>query len=248
MSTMQTPRYEAFDERSTRRAILDGVLYAMAALLLVALAWFVYTQMNAVRGVKVEAPSPQMVSMLPPPPPPPPPPEVKEKPPEPTERPQPSPVEAPKTPQQPQPQAAPVSINAPAQAGTDAFGIASGSGAGIGAPSSAGTCLGTRCGVASGGGAGVSESFYRRYLSSALQERVQGDERISRLVFSADFFLTVSRDGRVTGVQFQGARGQGGDDLQKKLTEILSSVRGLDPPPDAMRFPQKITVRGRRAL
>lgn len=220
-------------------------LAVVGVLLLLALVWFIYSQLTAVRGVMVEAPSPQVVSMLPPPPPPPPPPpEPKEKPPEPTEQAQPSPSEAPKA---PQPQAAPVSIAAPAQAGSDSFGLAAGSGNGIGSPGSTGTCLGTKCGAGTGGG-GMSESFYRRYLSSTLQERVQDDDRISRLVFSADFTLSVTFDGRVTGVQFLDARGRRDEDTMKKLSAILAAVRGLDPPPSSMRFPQKVTVRGRRAL
>lgn len=220
--------------------------WAIGALLLAVLAWFIYTQLTASGvGVAVQAPSPQVVSMLPPPPPPPPPPpEPKEKPPEPTEQPQPSPAEAPKSPQQ---QAAPVSINAPAQAGTDSFGLSAGNGAGIGSPGSAGTCLGTNCGPGAGGN-GMSEAFYRRYLSSALQERVQDDDKLSRLVFSADFTLTVTPEGRVSGVEFLSGRGRSDDETMKKLGAILAAVRGLDPPPAAMRFPQKVTVRGRRAF
>ncbi len=245
MTTMQPQSFDEFERGSAGRTIAGALPYAIGLLLALVLAWFVYTQWTAVGGVKVEAPSPQIVSMLPPPPPPPPPPpEPKENPPEPTEQPQPSPAEAPKA---AQPQAAPVSINAPAQAGTDSFGLKAGDGGGIGAPSSAGTCLGTNCGPGAGGN-GMSESFYRRYLSSALQERVQDDERLSRLVFSADFTLTVTPDGRISGVQFVDARGRRDDDTIKKLATILGAVRGLDPPPSSMRFPQKITVRGRRAL
>lgn len=222
--------------------------YAVALLLLGALAWFIYGQLTAVTGVKVEAPPTQAVEMLPPPPPPPPPPPTpQEKPPEPTEQPQPAPVsEAPKS---PQPQAAaPVTIAGAAQAGSDAFGLSAGSGGGIGAPGSGGTCLGNACGTGGGGGGGVSEAFYRRYLSSALQERVQDDDRISRLVFSADFALSVGRDGRVTGVQFLESRGAGNRELAQRLLALLQQVRGLDPPPTDMRFPQRITVRGKRAL
>jgi len=219
------------------------VVYSACILLLLAFAYYLYTQFTAVGGIKVEAPSPQIVSMLPPPPPPPPPPELKEKPPEPTEQPQAPPSEAPKS---AQPQAAPVTMNAPAQAGTDGYGLNAGSGKGIGAPGSTGTCLGSNCGPASGGGMG--EGIYRRYLSSALQERVQGDDKVSRLVFSADFTLTVTPDGRVTGVRLLDARGRDDAETMRKIAAILSAVRGLDPPPQAMRFPQKVTVRGRRAL
>jgi protein TonB len=241
---MRDASYQDFREES---ALQRWLPYGVVALLFLGLAYFVYQQMTAVHGVKVEAPSPQIVSMLPPPPPPPPPPpEPVEKPPEPTEQPQPAPNEAPKAPQ-PQPQAAPVTIAAPAQAGSDSFGLAAGSGGGIGAPGSGGTCLGTRCGASVGGG-GMSEGFYRGYLSAALQGRVQNDERLARLAFSADFMLTVTADGRVSGVRLLGARGRNDEDTVKRLSEILAGIRGLDPPPSAMRFPQKITVRGRRPL
>lgn len=246
---MAVAQLDREDFRAGGRSAGVVVFYIVCALLLLAFVHFLYTQFTAVDGVKVEAPSPQIVSMLPPPPPPPPPPpEPKEKPPEPTEQPQAPPSEAPKSPQ-PQPEAAPVTMNAPAQAGTDSFGLSAGSGNGIGAPSSAGTCLGTRCGPAAGGsGGGMGEGLYRRYLSSALQDRVQGDDKLSRLVFSADFSLTITPDGRVAGIQFLDARGRDDAETVKTLTAILAAVRGLDPPPQAMRFPQKITVRGRRAL
>ncbi|MBO9579648.1 MAG: TonB-dependent receptor [Sphingobium sp.] len=242
---MSAPTFDQFEpERSSR--LMSILLWAIGALLVVAFAWYVYHQLTAVRGVSITEDPKSMVDVVPlppPPPPPPPPPEPKEKPPEPTEQPQPSPVEAPKTPQQ---QAAPVSINAPAQAGTDSYGLRAGNGGGIGAPGGGGTCLGTNCGAAAGGG-GMSEAFYRRYLSSALQERVQDDEKLSRLVFSADFTLNVTPDGRVTGVQFLSGRGRSDDETMKKLAAILAAVRGLNPPPAAMEFPQKVTVRGRRA-
>lgn len=231
-------------EGGSRR--LGPLLFGLVgAALLLALAWFVYRQMTAVRGVTVEAPSPQVVSMLPPPPPPPPPPpEPREKPPEPTEQAQPTPSEAPKAPQQ---QAAPVSINAPAQAGADSFGLSAGSGAGIGAPSSTGTCLGANCGAKPAGN-GFGEGLYRRYMSAALQERVSSDDTVNRRTFSADFDLTITPEGRVTGVRFVNARGRGDDDTVRKLVAILASARGLDRPPPGMRFPYRITVRGRRSF
>jgi hypothetical protein len=126
---MQPKDFEVFEDRAPIREALP---YVIGLVLLGALAWFVYGQIAAVRGVRVNEDSKSVVDVVPlppPPPPPPPPPESKEKPPEPTEQPQPSPAEAPKTPQQ-QPQAAPVTIAAPAQAGTDSFGIAAGNGAG----------------------------------------------------------------------------------------------------------------------
>lgn len=223
-------------------------VYAVVAAVVLAIGWFVYTQMTAVRGVKVEAPPPQVVSMLPPPPPPPPPPpEPQEKPPEPVEQPAPTP-DQPSTPKPAEPQAAaPVTIAGAAQAGTDAFGLSAGSGGGIGSPGGGGTCLGTKCGTGGGGGGGMSEGVYRRYLSSTLQERVQNDEAINRLIFSADYTLTVTPDGRITGLRFVGARGSGDTKVMERLTALLERVSGLTPPPSTMQFPQRVTVRGRRA-
>lgn len=241
---MAAAETEAMDFRGEGASLRTIAVAVAGGLLVLALVYFLYAQFTAVRGVKVEAPSPQIISMVPPPPPPPPPPpQPKEKPPEPTEQPQAPASEAPKA---PQPQAAPVSINAPAQAGTDSFGLSAGNGGEIGAPAGGGTCLGTKCGAPAGGGMG--ENLYRRYLSSALQERVQGDDRISRLVFSADFSLTVTAEGRVSSVQLLDARGRDDAETMKKIAAILEAVRGLDPPPAAMRFPQRITVRGKRAL
>ncbi|MDF0490357.1 hypothetical protein PX554_19705 [Sphingomonas sp. H39-1-10] len=234
---MAAPTFDTFEpERSG--AVQRVLPWAIGAALLAALAWFVWTQLNAVGGVAVPAPSAQQISMLPPPPPPPPPPpEPKEKPPEPTEQPQPSPVEAPKTPQQ---QAAPVTIAGPAQAGTDAYGVQSGSGAGGGAPGSTGTCL-VNCGAAPGGG-GMSEGFYRRYLSSELQSRIDGDDRFNRLVFDAEVLLTVTPEGRVTG-----ARLASGSDSEtvRRLSAALNEMR-LNAPPASMVFPYRLRLRGRK--
>ncbi|PKP94120.1 MAG: TonB-dependent receptor [Alphaproteobacteria bacterium HGW-Alphaproteobacteria-16] len=240
MVTQSLGPFEA--ERSPRATA--ALPWIVGAALLAALIWFIYTQLTASGiGVAVPAPSQQEVNLLPPPPPPPPPPpEPQEKPPEPTEQPQPSPMDAPKAAQQ---QAAPVSIAAPAQAGSDAYGLQSGSGQGSGAPSSKGTCIGPNCGSAPAGG-GMSVGMYTSYLKSALQERVQDDPRLGRLVFSADYVLTVTQDGRITGVRFRSAKGGSDSDMQK-LTGLLQQVRGLDPPPAAMAFPQLVTVRGRRS-
>lgn len=237
--------FERWDQpgRTRFRRVGSILPYAIGVLLVLALAYFVYDQLNSVRGVKVEAPSPLLVSMLPPPPLPPPPPEPVPDPPEPTEQPDPTPnPETPKA-EQPEPAAAPMTINAPAQAG--AGSIVAGSGGGIGAPGGAGTCLGTNCGP-SGGGGGVSDAFYRRYLSSALQERVQDNDRINRLIFSADFAITVTANGTVSAARL--VRSSGRDERDAELAAILMRVRGLDAPPSSMRFPQRITVRGRRAL
>lgn len=231
---------QSFEEpgRGTVRLV---IVYGIVLLVVIGLAYWIYTQVTAVRGVAVDAPSPTAIDMLPPPPPPPPPPpEPETKPPEPLDKatPVPSPEPA-KTPDAP----APMTIAGPAQAGSDSFGLQSGNGGGIGSPGGTGTCIGANCGVGSGG---ISDAFYRRYLSSALQERVQENGKVNRLVFTADFSITVAPGGRVTNVAL--LRSSGKADRDELLKSILESVRGLDPPPASVRFPQKVTVRGRRSL
>src|SRR5262249_8143209 len=103
----------------------------------------------------------------------------------------------------------------------------------------------TNCGAGTGGGGG-NETFYRRYLSSALQERVQSDNRVNRQVFTADFAITVTPGGTVSSVSL--LRSSGKDDRDAALRSLLERIRGLDSPPRSMSFPQRITVRGRRAI
>ncbi|NLS28378.1 hypothetical protein S2M10_33880 [Sphingomonas sp. S2M10] len=136
-------------------------------------------------------------------------------------------------------------INAPAEAGTDSYGMASGTGGGRGSPASTGTCLAPPCGV---GGGGMSVAVYTDYLTSTLQERVRRDDKLRRLIFSADLAVSVTGDGQVTGVRLVDRRGGGGEQAARQLIALLETVRGLTPPPAAMSFPQKITVQGRRAF
>jgi len=230
----------AFKEPRESRAftILLGVA---GALLLIGIAYFIYLQFNGVVAVKVKEDQPVAITPLTPPPPPPPPPKPMEKPPEPTETPKPEP-----TPSAPEPKPdspAPLTQNAEAQSGTDAFGIAAGSGQGTGAPGGTGTCIGPNCGT--GGGGGIGDGLYRRYLSGVLQRKVQGDERVNRDVFTADFSISIS-NGRVTSVELLRSSGNGRRD--GLLRDILTSTAGLDPPPAGMKFPQRVTVRGRKAI
>lgn len=243
MAASQPQDFEAFAERSAFRAALP---YVVGLLLVGLLVWLVFRQLTSVVGIRVNDDPKAMVDVSPlppPPPPPPPPPEPKEKPPEPTEQPQPSPAEAAKAPQQPA--AAPVSMAAAAEAGSDSYGVAAGSGNGIGAPSSGGTCLGTKCGPGGGGG-GMGLKLYDRYLSDALQTRVDRDDRANRQVFSADFLIWVSPRGKVTAVRT--VRSTGSEGRDKLLADILDTVDGLSVPPGEMSFPRKITVRGRRGM
>ena len=181
--------------------------------------------------------------ILPPPPPPPPPPETKpvEQPPEPTIAPPiEQPVDAPPPPDQANSDPTPGdnALTAREGAGPSNYGLGVGDGGGV--------RIGGRPGGGGGGGGVMSVGMYTSYLKSTLQERVQDDPRLSRLVFSADYIITVTPDGRITGVTFRNARGGNDADMQK-LTALLQGVRGLDPPPSAMVFPQLVTVRGRKS-
>lgn len=241
MALPQPSGFDAFEDRSALRAALP---YLLIAALLLAAAWYLITQFRWIGGVPVKADDTSMpiVALPPTPPPPPPPPPPEEKPPEPTEQPQPSPAEAQPS-KAPEPAAAaPVRMDAAAEPGTS--GVPAGPNSGPGAPGSPGTCLAPPC-ATSGNGGGMSLLAYSNYLTQSLQERVRRDERLSRLIFSSDLAVTVTPDGRVAGVRILGRNG-GGDQAAKRLTELLEQVRGLTPPPAAMRFPQKITVQGRR--
>ena len=213
------------------------IVLAVAAAL--ALIWYLYGAFTGVTGVKVDAPTPQVVDMLPPPPPPPPPPpKPQEKPPEPTDAPKPVP-EAAATPKPDAP--APMTMNADAQAGPGS--IAAGSGAGAGAPGGTGTCIGLNCGKPGGG---LNDGVYRQYLSSILQQAVYRDDRSRKFASSAEFEILVSSSGAIERVALRASSGKRVDD--ETLQDILQKVRGLRPPPYAQRYPVVIRVRGRQSL
>lgn len=219
---------------------LKWALIALAVLALVALVWFVYTSLNGVHGVQVKEETPVISPMLPPPPPPPPPPpKPQEKPPEPTEKPTPAPQPSP-TPDKPAP--APMQMNAEAQAGATG-GIASGTGGGMGTPGGTGTCLKPPCGAPGGGG--LTDALYTRYLSTELQQRIQRENRVNRDLFTADVAIWIA-GGRITRVEI--LRGTGSDRRDAVLKEIMLGAVGLNAPPSSFKFPQKITVRGRKAI
>ena len=92
----------------------------------------------------------------------------------------------------------------------------------------------------------MSEVFYRRYLSAVLQEKVARDDHVNRLVFAADFAITISPGGRITSAELLKSSGHG--DRDQELRSLLLAVGSLDPPPAGVRFPQRITVRGKRSL
>lgn len=231
-----------FDDVEPQGADTQRKLMIGAVLLAVVIAgWLLYRQLTSINGVPVPAAPTTSIDLLPPPPPPPPPPEDKPPPPDPAQTPSPTPAPTPSpTPQAP----APMQIDSAAQAGTDSFGLSAGAGGGRGAPASAGTCLGANCGGGPAGG--ISDAFYGRYLSSELQQRVQNDRAVNRLVFLADFAIWISSSGSVSKVEL--LKGSGDDRRDQQIASILKAVSGLNSPPASLRFPQRISVRGRKSL
>lgn len=214
-------------------------IYAVGALLVLGVLWFIYAQLTQPVTIKVKdertiTAAPDLLP--PPPPPPPPPPEPVEKPPEPTEAPTPTPEAAAPKPDAP----APMTIAADAQAGADTYGLSAGSGQGSGAPGGSGTCIGTNCGTARGGG--ISDGLYRNSLKRAIQAAISGDSRVNKFVFTNNFEIVVTPGGRITQVKLRD--GSGKANVDRTLTEILEGL-SVPPPPVKSQYPVVIQVRGR---
>ncbi len=228
-----TPEGES-DKRQTAYIVAGALLLAL-------LLWFVYDQLTQPVTKKVKTDETVMAApdlLPPPPPPPPPPPEPQEKPPEPTEAPTPEPAEPAPSPDTP----APMTMNAAPSAG--AGSLAAGGGGGMGGGGSTGTCLKPPCG--GGGGGGFSDALYRGNLARDLQDRILDNDKVNRLAFRAVFAITVSAAGQVTSVQLLNSTGDAKRD--EILLGILKSARGLEAPPSQVRFPQRVTVTGRRSF
>lgn len=210
-------------------------------LLLFGLVWFVYTQMTGTLTTKVKDDQPVQMSpdLIPPPPPPPPPPKPEEKPPEPTDAPKPTPEAAAPKPDAP----APMTVAADAQAGNDAFGLTAGNGKGGGAPGGTGTCTTPPCGT---GGGGYSDALYRGNLARDLQDRILDNDKVNRLSFKATFAISVGAGGQVTRAELMSSSGDAKRD--QILLAILQATRGLEPPPNQVKFPQRVVVTGRRSF
>jgi len=198
--------------------------------LLLAAAWLVWMLAGHEVGVRRSAPRIATITPLPPPPPPP-----KEKPPEPKKveevkqevpKPEPAkPVQAPKAPDL----AKQITINGPAQAGNDAFNIGAGEGGGM---------------VGSGGGTGVGGSSYEQYLSYALQEAIQRDDRTRRLVFEVRVNLWLSPSGNITRAEL--VKPSGVQTTDRALIDVLQGVHIDTPPPASLSMPVRVAMRGYR--
>jgi len=213
---------EEFQESWPSR--LRGLAIPGAILLVIGCAVLYFLHDTA--GIRREAPPlPTLIATLPPPPPPPPPKQQPE--PEKKVEEQQKPIEQPKM-----TNSAPKAITeaGPAQAGSDAFGIQAGSGDGN---------------VGSGGEGGFGEANYARYLGSTLQQKIQSDDRVNHLVFSADMEVWVDPSGRVTRAAI--LKTSGDPRIDQDLVAVLQDMPALDePPPSTLPFPQRVRVEGRR--
>ncbi|MFZ0268773.1 TonB family protein [Caulobacter sp.] len=215
------------------RAAQIGVPILIASLIAVG----VWRMASDTAGVRRETAAPSVVALTPPPPPPPPPPKERPDPPKPTETPVPSP--------DPRPDATPKSdapkqltINGPAQAGTDAFGVAAGRGGGV-------AVGGDPNGSDGPGGGGFAEAGYARYLDGALRRIIQGDERVNRLAFMAQVQIWIRPDGSIAKVGIVRSSGDARTD-RALLTAIETAARLDQAPPPQLKFPARVLLRGRR--
>lgn len=230
---------EALDRRD-RIAKASRVGVPLLVLALVALV--VWRLASNTAGERREVPQVPVVALTPPPPPPPP----QQKPPEPqktVETPVPTPTPQPRTNAPEKPTAAPkaLTINGPPQAGSDAFGVAAGRGGGVtvgGDPNGSDT---------PGGGGDFAAASYASYLKSALQQAVQADDRVSRMVFaSVEVNVWIDAAGRITRVNL--AKSSGDARTDRALVSALQQVGRLDEaPPPKLSFPAHVTLSGRRA-
>lgn len=210
--------------------ITVGLCAAAAALLLAFFAWLLTKDTASTRR---PVNPPQMLALPPPPPPPPPPPEQPPEPETPPEEtvPEPEPMEpVPSNEPEPTPDTSdPVTMDADAQAGTDSFGIRSGSGGGM-----SGT-----------GPGGAGNASYGRYLGYVMQQAIARDDRVKRLGFRLHVDVWMDPDGRITRVELN--RGSGNDAADAAVVNVLRRLGQVEQrPPASLTFPARVLVQGRR--
>ncbi|KAF1016916.1 MAG: hypothetical protein GAK31_00175 [Stenotrophomonas maltophilia] len=211
------------------RPLLVTIGLVAAALLVLGIAlWWLLFKDTA--STKRQVTPPPMLSLPPPPPPPPPPPEKPPEPETPEETvPDPQPTEEPTPAEEPTPtpQSDPVTMDAQGQAGSDSFGIQSGSGGGS-------------AGVGRGGG----NAAYGRYLGYVMQQAIARDPRLRRLAFQLQINVWLEPDGRLSRVEL--LRGSGNDEADAAVLEALRQLGRVDqPPPPTQEFPARVLVQGR---
>lgn len=236
MQTRNSPWLVPLPTASFWRRWGGWVIGGGIALLALAVLWYLLAGTASTRR---EAPTTAML-MLPPPPPPPPEPEKLPEP-EP-EKVEPQITEVEPTPVEPQDKPMdeaeaspaldagdPVTMNAEAQAGTGGVLVGGGGGS-----------------TGGGGGGGVGDRFYERYVSTLLQQALARDPRTRHLVFTdirVDIWLAA--DGSTTRVQL--AQGTGDPRIDGAVMAMVRDIDRLDErPPQSMRFPMRVSMRGSR--
>jgi len=208
----------------------------LGAALLAAVVYGIWSLSNATVGKEKPAPPTTTALLLPPPPLPPPPP-PQEQPPEPVESAKAVPVDSPTPAPAKTDTPAAMAIDAAPTGAGDSFGLQGGGPGGMGGVGSNGT--------GTGAAGGISDAFYGQNLRNALQQRIQDQDAINRQVFSADFAVWVDGRGRVTKAEL--LRSSGDSKRDQRLVVILEATNDLDAPPASIRFPARITVRGRKS-
>ena len=208
-----------------------GLLLAAA---LAALVWYLLSDTAATKREVAATP----MLMLPPPPPPPPEPEKLPEPvpdkvvPQVSEA-EPVPADKPMddAPESPSPDKGdPVTIDGAAQAGSDAFGIQAGRGGGM---------------SGSGAGGGLGAGSYGRYVANALQLAFARDPRTRQLAFNdirVDLWLDA--DGKATKALL--VQGTGNAQTDEQVLAMVRDFRADERPPAALRFPARVSIKGRR--
>ena len=214
---------------------IKPVLLVLVAAGLVALVWHFASD---TAGVK-RAQAPQVTTVIPLPPPPPPPPKEKpppEKVPQDVKTPVDKPTETPKPAESPKPsdnQPKQMTMDAPAQAGTDNFGIAAGDGSGM---------------AGSGGGGSFGNTTYRQYLGYQLQGAVERDKQVQAsgggARFNVNLNIWMDPAGRITKVTI--AQSTGDSKLDDAVVGAVESLGKVDePPPPRAAYPVLVKLHGR---
>lgn len=206
-----------YDEDEKKGGLGRIARIAIPVLIFLGLAYGIYTMLTSTSGMRREAPPlPTLQATLPPPPPPP-----KEKPPEEKKVVEEKKLETPE-PKQPNDAPKPLTINGPAQAGNDAFNLASGTGGGD---------------VASGFG---SEA-YSRYLTSILQDAIEQDDKLNHLAFTVQIACTVDRNNKI---HVRIVKSSGDNQIDTDVLSAAQQVALDEEPPGALEF--RIAIHSRR--
>lgn len=217
------------------RRFVKPVVIALVVAGLVALVWHFASD---TAGVK-RAAAPQVTTVIPLPPPPPPPPQkpppekVKEEVKTPVDKPTvaPKPAEAPKpsdnTPKQ-------MTMNAPAQAGTDSFGIGAGDGSGMGG--------------GNGTGNGFGNASYAQYMVYTLQHAIESDKGVQDAggtQFAGSLHLWMDPSGHITKVTI--AQSTGDAKIDSAVIAAVEKLGKVDQgPPPSTSFPVTVRLQGRK--